>query len=107
MFLGVLNLNEQFVPKHLAYLRQLHARRPMNLLFPLSSPAASSVLVTVLVQRAAASTAAFGAAGLTFVIAMLALAVVEHWFLVLPLPFARLWRWALTLRRPRGAHAVR
>ena len=43
---------------------------------------------------------------------MLALAVLEHWFLVLPLPFARLWSWVLQLRRPAGnaapaAHAHR
>ena len=31
---------------------------------------------------------------------MLALAVLEHWLLVLPLPFERLWSWVLTWRRP-------
>ena len=41
------------------------------------------------------------AAGLTFLITMLALAVLEHWMLVLPLPFERLWSWVLTLRRPQ------
>ncbi len=50
---------------------------------------------------------ASGAAGLTFVIAMLALAVIEHWFLVLPLPFARLWEWALTLAPAAGRLPVR
>ena len=102
VFLGVLNLNEQFVPPHLAFLRSYMTCRPMNLLFPLCVTG-GAVLVTLLAQRAAApGVTAFQAIGLTFVIAMLALAVLEHWFLVLPLPFARLWSWALTLRGPRA-----
>ena len=110
-FLGVLNLSEEFVPKHLAYLGSFIARKPMNLLFP-ASVTAGTVVLTVLVQRAAApGLDGFEAAGLAFLITMLALAVLEHWFLVLPLPFARLWSWVLQLRRPGGtspaAHAHR
>ena len=106
MFLGVLNLNEQFVPLHLAFLRSFMSCRPMNLLFPFCVTG-GVVLVTVLVQRAGVpGITAFHAAGLTFVITMLALAVLEHWFLVLPLPFARLWDWALTVRR-RGVAPIR
>ena len=101
VFLGVLNLNEQFVPPHLKFLSSFMAIRPMNLLFPMSVTG-GTVLVTWLAMKAAApGVSAVGAAGLTFVVTMLALAVLEHWFLVLPLPFARLWEWALKLRRPR------
>ena len=111
-FLGVLNLSEEFLPKHLAYLRSFLARKPMNLLFPVSVTA-GTVVLTVLVQRATApGVGEFEAAGLAFLITMLALAVLEHWFLVLPLPFARLWSWVLQLRGPAGgakpaAHAHR
>jgi putative photosynthetic complex assembly protein 2 len=102
VFAGVLNLNEQFLPLHLRYLSSYMRRRPMNLFFPLSVTSAS-VALGWLVQRAvAADTNAHHAAGLTFVATMLALAILEHWFLILPLPFAELWSWALRVRdRPR------
>jgi putative photosynthetic complex assembly protein 2 len=102
VFAGVLNLNEQFLPVHLRYLSSYMRRRPMNLFFPFSVTAASFMLI-LLVQRAAApGTDAFHAAGLSFAATMLALAILEHWFLILPLPFAELWSWALRVRdRPR------
>ena len=103
VFLGVLNLNEQFVPPHLKFLSSFMAVKPMNLLFPISV-SGGMVLVTVLAMRAVApGVTTFQAAGLSFVVTMLALAVIEHWFLVLPLPFARLWDWAVRLRRPGRA----
>ena len=103
VFLGVLNLNEQFVPPHLKFLSSFMSVKPMNLLFPFCV-SLGTVLVTWLVSRAVApGVTAVQAAGLTFTATMLALAVIEHWFLVLPLPFARLWEWALTLRRSRSA----
>ncbi len=101
VFLGVLNLNEQFVPPHLKFLSSFMAVRPMNLLFPVSV-SLGMVLVTWLTMKAVApGVTPFQIAGLTFTATMMALAVIEHWFLVLPLPFAKLWDWALTLRGPR------
>ena len=106
-FLGVLNLSEEFLPAHLGFLKSFLARKPMNLLFPLSVTA-GTVATTLLAQRAMQpGLAESQAAGLAFLITMLALAVLEHWFLVLPLPFARLWSWVLQLRPPpRAAHAL-
>lgn len=99
-FLGVLNLSEEFVPAHLHYLRSYLRKRAMNALFPLSVTV-GTVLIAVLWQQAAAPGITDAArAGLTFVIAMLVLAVIEHWVLILPIPFAKLWSWVLTLRRP-------
>jgi hypothetical protein len=37
--------------------------------------------------------------GYALVSSLLALAVLEHWFMVLPLPSERLWNWALPQRR--------
>lgn len=97
-FLGVLNLSEEFLPAHLAYLKGFLARKPMNLLFPISVTV-GTVIATVLVQRAMEpGLSEFQAAGLAFLITMLVLAVLEHWFLVLPLPFSQLWSWVLQLR---------
>ena len=100
VFLGVLNLNEQFVPPHLKFLASYMTTKPMNALFPVAVTG-GTILVTWLAYCAAApGITLFHAVGLTFIVTLLALAVIEHWFLVLPIPFARLWAWALTLRRP-------
>ena len=56
-FLGVLNLSEEFLPKHLAYLRSFLARKPMNLLLPISVTA-GTVLLTVLLGAPARCAAA-------------------------------------------------
>ncbi len=100
VFLGVRNLYEQFVPPHLAFLGSYMTCRPMNALFPFCVTG-GTVLVDILVRRLSApGVTPVNAAGLTFVVTLVTLAVLEHWFLVLPLPFARLWNWAVASRRP-------
>jgi putative photosynthetic complex assembly protein 2 len=97
-FLGVRNLGEEFVPKHLGYMKGLMARKPINLLFPFSVTL-GTVIAVLLAQRAMVpGISGARAAGLTFLFTMMVLAVVEHWFLVLPLPFAELWSWVLRFR---------
>jgi putative photosynthetic complex assembly protein 2 len=104
VFLGVPNLSEEFLPEHLQYLKHFFTKKPMNPLFPVSITLAT--LVTVLaVQRAAAATGPFEATAFTFLATLLALAVIEHWFLVLPLPSATLWSWGLRSRAPRDARS--
>ena len=95
VFLGVLNLGEAFLPSHLTYLLSFMSRRRMNVLMPVSL-AGGTLAVVLLVQRAGLTDVTpFQLAGLTFVITMLALAVLEHALLVLPLPFTMLWAWWL------------
>lgn len=106
LFLGVPNLHHEFLPAHLHYLGSFLTRKPMNLLFPVSVTVAS-LIALVLVQSALADHAsAFQTAGAMLLATLLALAILEHWFLVLPLPDAALWRWAMRSRdrpRPRAA----
>lgn len=94
LFLGVPNLNAEFFPPHLRYLETYVTRRAMNLLFPVSVTAGTFV-AAVLISHAFTTTSEFGAvAGLTLG-TLMALAVLEHWFMVVPLRDAELWRWAL------------
>jgi putative photosynthetic complex assembly protein 2 len=95
LFFGVRNLSEQFLPAHLAYLESFFRRRPMNLLFPVSVTGASLVLAWMMSQALHPATGAAAAIGSTLVATMLALAILEHWLLVLPLDTTALWRWAL------------
>ena len=91
LFLGVRNLGEAFLPEHLAYLASFLRRRRMNALFPFSVTL-GSIAVVAFAQRAAAPDAgAFEVAGCSLLASLLALAVLEHWFMVLPLPVAALW----------------
>jgi putative photosynthetic complex assembly protein 2 len=103
LFLGVPNLSAELLPAHLAHLRQYLTRRPMNLLFPISV-SASSVVATLLVHAALdAPPDSFDATGLALVSSLLCLAILEHWFMVVPVNGAKLWQWALdSARRARG-----
>lgn len=95
VYLGVPNPAEELLPDHLRYLATYFRRRPMNLLFPVSVTVPTAIVILVLDHALAAETMAAEAVGLTFLAALLVLAIVEHWFLVLPLPATALWSWGL------------
>jgi putative photosynthetic complex assembly protein 2 len=103
IFLGARNLNEQFLPGHLRHIGSYFAHKPMNLLFPVSVTA-GTLLCALLFHRAFAVGADdFTAAGFTFLGVLAVLGVLEHWFLVLPIPAEALWNWGM---RSRAAPAT-
>jgi putative photosynthetic complex assembly protein 2 len=106
VFLGVRNLNEEFLPEHLGFLKSFLKKKPMNLLFPVSVTVSSVICVIMWERAAAPGASAFTAVGGTFVATMMALAILEHWFLVLPLPAAKLWNWGLAGRTRTRPFAV-
>jgi putative photosynthetic complex assembly protein 2 len=95
LFLGVRNLHAEFLPSHLGYLACYLSRRPMNPLFPISVTLGTGA--TVLLARGALGVGAAPQTitGLSLLAALAALATLEHWFLMLPLPSAALWNWSL------------
>jgi putative photosynthetic complex assembly protein 2 len=100
VFLGVRNLNEEFLPEHLNFLKGFLNKRAMNLLFPFSVTI-STVLTVIVAEKAFAGGATpFEQAGYSFLTAMMALAILEHWMLVLPMPAGALWSPGL---KSRGA----
>lgn len=101
LFLGVPNLND-WLPEHLAYLKSYMPKRSMNLLFPISVTV-STLIVVLMVSRALSPGASeFEVVSLILVASLLALGILEHWFLVLPLPDEALWAWALPSRDDDG-----
>ncbi len=94
LFFGAPNVSTELLPPHLDYLGSYFSRRRVGLFFPLSVTAAS-LGFGVALHAAATAGDAFGTVSWTLVATMLGLAIVEHWFLVLPLPDAALWRWAV------------
>jgi putative photosynthetic complex assembly protein 2 len=99
LFLGVRNLSVEFLPPHLAYMESFFRRRPMNWLLPVSVLGGSAVLALIVVQAVEAGAGSASRAGLTLVATMLAMAIVEHGLLVLPIQSTALWRWAMRHRQ--------
>lgn len=93
LYLGVPNLQERFLPEHLRHLATYFRRRAMNPLFPLSVTV-TTLLTGWLVHGALAP----GGTGAALLATLSALALLEHWFLVLPLNVEALWRWAFRAR---------
>ena len=104
LFFGVRNLSEEFLPAHLTYMGGYFRRRSMNAFFPPALLAAIVVLVLMILRIPDATDAQ--AVGWILVSTMLAMAILEHFLLVLPLPSTALWRWALRNRTPPGADRV-
>lgn len=104
LYLGVPHVNEDWFPPHLRFLTTYMRRRPINAFFPLAVTV-STVAAGLLVQAAFAATADLDRTGYLLVASLLALGVLEHWFMVLPLQDSALWQWALKLagRSPGGA----
>jgi putative photosynthetic complex assembly protein 2 len=105
VFFGVRNLNEEFLPEHLTFLKSFLKSKPMNLFFPISITI-SMVITTMLWEHAAHATTVFARSADTFLATMMALAILEHWFLVIPLPAGKLWQWGLASRKPAKAFDV-
>jgi putative photosynthetic complex assembly protein 2 len=98
LFFGVRNLSEEFLPAHLTYMASYFRRLPMNAFFPVSVLGALLVLAWMTVRTLHPDTSSTEIVGLVLVSTMLALAILEHFLLVLPLPSTALWRWALRNR---------
>ena len=99
LFLGVRNLPTSSCRRTCAISRAFFARRPLNLLFPVSVTAATVMAVFVWEHAMApGATARSTWRRCTFAGTLLALAILEHWFMVLPLPANALWSWGLRSR---------
>ncbi|MGQ9659294.1 MAG: putative photosynthetic complex assembly protein PuhE [Thermochromatium sp.] len=101
LFLGVPNLNENWLPEPLRYLKTYMVKRAMNLLFPVSVTLATIIDVLIVLEALSPEVQGAAAVGLILVATLLGLAILEHWFLVLPLPDEALWAWALPSHQPR------
>lgn len=94
VYYGAPNVAEEFLPGHLAYLGSYFHRGRVSAFFPVSVTLAS-LAFGILVYLAMTTQDPHLVTALTLVVTLLGLAIVEHWFLVLPIPDAALWRWAL------------
>lgn len=105
LFFGVPNLRRELWPEHLRYLSSYAATRPFNLFFPVSVSVGTAAAALVLWQAFSGAADPHSAVGLTLLGTLLALAVLEHWLLVLPLPDVVLARWSESRRAGPAAQA--
>ena len=105
LYFGVRNLSEEFLPAHLTYMGSYFRKRTMNAFLPVSVVAASLVLAGLMVLASSPDVSRADSIGYVLVSTMLAMAILEHFLLVLPLPSTALWRWALRNRSPSAAAA--
>lgn len=105
LYLGVRKINVEFIPEPLNHLPSHFRIARMNWLFPISITGLSLAVAYFLAQTWAAESQA-DVIGFALLSALTALALLEHWFMVLPLPDEKLWRWMLP-ERPEPTQATR
>jgi putative photosynthetic complex assembly protein 2 len=95
LFLGVPVTNAELMPEAVQFLRSYFARKPVSAFFPLSVTLATAVLVIMIQRIVEVAITPSDGVGLTLVSTLFALGVVEHWFMLLPLPAVTLWSWGV------------
>lgn len=94
IFLGVSKVTEEFLPKHLAYLKSYFRKARFNWLLPVTFTISSLATWQLALVALDPASSAYHVAAYALIGTLLALALVEHLFFVLPVPDAALWRWA-------------
>ncbi len=88
VFLGVRNVSADFVPDHMEVLKGFLRQRNMNPLFPVSC-----VVLAGLIYYLLSLPQTFE---ITMATTLVAIGLLEHILLMLPLPTEKLWTWALS-----------
>lgn len=101
LYLGVRKINTEFLPGPLTHLPSHFRIARLNWLFPLSITGLSFAVACWMERLYMAATPA-EAVGFTLLGALTALALLEHWLMVLPLPDEKLWRWMLPAPKTTG-----
>ena len=106
LFFGVRNLSEEFLPAHLTYMGSYFKRRRMNAFLPVCIVFSTLALFYIALRATNIDTPVADKVGLMLVGSMLAMAILEHFLLVMPLPSTALWRWAMRHRTPLATTAA-
>ncbi|WP_411891512.1 putative photosynthetic complex assembly protein PuhE [Yoonia sp. SDW83-1] len=94
LYFGVPRINTEFVPDRLAHLKSYFRRGPVTLAFP-AAITVLTALLAVCAERLWSAQSDASVVGFALLTALAALALLEHWLMVVPLPDAKLWRWML------------
>lgn len=94
LFFGVPRIHTEFLPRPLAHLASHFRRASLNWVFPVSVTALTFAAYCW-IDRALGAVTETALVGHVLLAALTLLALLEHWFMVLPLPDQKLWRWML------------
>jgi len=100
LFLGVRTLNDELLPRQLQHLRSYFRRQDMNALYPVSVIVPASVAVLFVMRGTAQDATEFETAAFLLLASLLALALIEHAFMMIPIPIAKLWGMDRRVRPP-------
>jgi putative photosynthetic complex assembly protein 2 len=95
LFLGVPVTNDELMPDAVRFLKTYFIRKPVGAFFPVSVTLATAALVIMVERIVEVAVTPFEVASLTLVSTLFALGIVEHWFMLLPLPAITLWGWGM------------
>ena len=102
LYFGVPRINTEFIPQKLKHLPSHFRQTSINSFFPIAVTILTFT-VACLIERVLWATTIADKVGFSLLAALSALALIEHWLMVVPLPDAKLWRWMLpapnTLRK--------
>ncbi len=93
LFLGVPVTNDELMPQPVQFLKTYFARKPVGAFFTISVTLAVAALAIMIQRMVEVAVTPFEIASLGLVSALFALGIVEHWFMLLPLPALTLWGW--------------
>jgi len=99
LFFGVPRIHTEFLPRTLSHLPSHFRRAGMNAFFPVSISVLTFAAYCWL-ERLWQAEAPGDVTGFALLSALTLLALLEHWFMVLPLPDQKLWRWMMPAPKP-------
>jgi putative photosynthetic complex assembly protein 2 len=105
IFLGAPNIPDEFLPAHMRYLSSYFRRRPMNGFFPFAITAATLFTAFLVHMALVFSDSSFAQTGYLLLTTLMALAILEHWLLYVPISATKLWSWGLASHRLNGKSA--
>ncbi|MEO1015569.1 MAG: putative photosynthetic complex assembly protein PuhE [Pseudomonadota bacterium] len=94
VFLGAPNISDDFLPPHLDYLKTYFGKRAAAPAFPILVTLVSTATALIAYAAIRQPAGSYEAVGFILLFTLAALAVFEHWALVLRLPDSVLWSWA-------------
>lgn len=94
LFFGVPRINTEFVPRPLNHLKSYFRKGGVTAAFPVGVTFLS-VSAACFAERLITAELPALTIGFALLTALTALAAIEHWLMVIPLPDAKLWRWML------------
>ena len=95
LFLGVPNVNTEFLPSPVMHLASYFRVGSTSWFFPVSISLISFTLFFLVDNIFNANNQTPSVIGYTLLASLTTLALVEHWFMVVPLRDAELWKWML------------